>query len=100
MTARHALTGDRGIKVCDHDEACAALVWADGPLAGRDVDHDHTARHAAHIIPAYPYGPVYVHGVRAWPDDDITDEELRSCHSTRFPITGGLYDGYPLGGRR
>lgn len=30
---------------------------------------------------------------------ELTDEELRDTHDTRFPITGGLHTGYPLGGR-
>ncbi len=38
------------------------------------------------------------HGVQVTAED-ITDEELRDTHDTRFPITGGLHTGYPLGGR-
>lgn len=95
MTARHALTGDRGIKVCDDrlHPGCAALVWADGPLGGDDVDTGHEPRHST--IPGYPY-VVYIFGARVWPD---TEADLRGSHDTRFPITGGLCDGERLGRR-
>jgi hypothetical protein len=64
VTVRHSLADDRGIKVCDDQlhPGCAALVWADGPLAGRDVDSDHQPRHA-YITPGFPY-LVYVQGIR------------------------------------
>ena len=66
VTVRHALVGDRGIKVCDCDEVCASLVIADGPLAGRDVrdpwDPPYQPRHD-YAVPGYPY-LVYVSGIR------------------------------------
>jgi hypothetical protein len=93
MTARHALTGDRGIKACtDPAHLCSgALVIADGPLAGRDVrdpwQPEYVPRHAP-----WPY-TTWDHGALVEYDDE------RNLHDTRFPITGGLYDGYEVGGR-
>ena len=68
VTVRHALVGDRGIKVCDDPEhlCSGALVIADGPLAGRDVrdpwDPPYQPRHD-YAVPGYPY-LVYVSGIR------------------------------------
>lgn len=58
---RHAFTGERPIKVCDDPlhPGCCALVWAEGPLAGRDVDSNHEPRHAL----GFPY-VVYRNGQR------------------------------------
>lgn len=95
MTARHALVGDRAVKVCDDllHPGCAALVWADGPLEGQGVHADHRSQHAQ--IPGDPYA-VYLLGVRVWPD---TEDDLRGSHDTRFPLTGGMCDGFEVGGR-
>lgn len=96
MTARHSFPGDRTIKVCDCDEVCASLVIADGPLAGRDVrppDHDYQPRHD--FTPPWPY--VFWHHGRLV--EIGADEDVRDAHDTRFPITGGQFDGIRLGGR-
>ena len=46
VSPRHALDGDRAVKVCDCHEDCGALVVADGPLAGSDVDRsEYQGRH-------------------------------------------------------
>lgn len=99
MTARRALTGDRGIKVCDNPEhlCSGALVIADGPLAGQDVrtEQQRDEYQPRHLSSVYLH---WWHGALVAPD--LTDEELRDTKDTRFPITGGLFDGYPLGGRR
>jgi hypothetical protein len=54
---------------------------------------------ADHPALRYPYDLRFIHGVRVWPDDDITDEELRDLHDTRFPITHGEHDGFRAGDR-
>jgi hypothetical protein len=94
MTARHSFPGDRTIKVCDDTwhPGCGALVWGDGPLEGRDVDTDHKPRHDFTV--PWPY-VLYRNGVLVAPELD----DVRDAHDVRFPITGGLYDGYRLGGR-
>lgn len=95
MTARHAFPGQRPMRICTDrlHPGCLALVWDGGPLDGQDVDTDHRPKHST--IPGYPY-LVYLFGARVWPD---TEEDMRGSHDVRFPITGGLYDGFEVGGR-
>jgi hypothetical protein len=83
----HRYSADPVFQVCDCDEVCRALIPADVA-----PDNGHVPRHA-YTVPGFPY-VTYIHGVRVWPDDD------RDFHDTRFPITGGLYEGFPAGGRQ
>jgi hypothetical protein len=59
-----------------------------------------TAPTVEHPVPAYPYGPVYVHGVRVWPDDDL---DLHDMHpqpgEAPRPLPDGV-EGYRVGGAR
>jgi hypothetical protein len=78
-------------EVCDCHEVCGAVFRVDDVAP----DNGHEPQHA-YTVPGFPY-VTYVGGVRV---ENVDDESLRDVHDTRFPITGGLYEGFSLGGRQ